>query len=119
MPIARKPSWVVTSSCSNIPILANQWLPVEMQRCLWKIRTQNGAALKRGIFEMEDYRWRSTLRAFWQCAAGFAALLALTVIAHTRPDWIANALTAVTGFAFLLTALGAQELWAIKRDPFH
>lgn len=72
-----------------------------------------------GKFEVEDYRRRSTVRAFWQCAGSFAALLALTVIAYTRPDWIADALAGVTGFAFLLTALGAQELWSIKRDPFH
>ena len=48
-------------------------------------------------------------------ALAFVAALALTIVAHLRPDWIQTALIAVTGSFGLLMLIGLQVIWGHRR----
>ena len=62
---------------------------------------------------------RLNFATFWKCLAAFVVLLILTVVAHSRPDWIADVLGGATVLAFIFVLIGAQELWRLRRsNPF-
>lgn len=54
--------------------------------------------------------------AFWKCVGAFVALFILTIVAHARPNWIADLLGVATVLALILVLIGAQEMWRLRRS---
>lgn len=58
---------------------------------------------------------RETLAAFWKCLGATIGLSGLTAVSYLRPDWIQLALSLAAFFAAILTVIGAQEIWRLRR----